>query len=343
MSERLSMTIRRPDDWHLHLRQGGEMPFYARASAAAGFGRALVMPNTRPPVADAAGLTAYRQRIEAAAPGLEPVMTFKIRPGMTGEDVRALRTAGAAAGKYYPAGATTNSADGLTDWRQAEAALAAMEELDLVFSVHGEVPEGPALTREERFLPVLEEIRRRFPRLRMVMEHVTTRAGAEWVCGAGGRTAATVTAHHLLFSRDRELDPGREPHLFCRPLIKGEADRTALEERILAGDPRFFFGSDSAPHPLEDKEPAGPDRTPAAGVFSAPAALPLLAGFFEKRDKLDLLEDFVSRFGAEFYGMPLNCGTVALERQPGRIPGEIGAARPLCGGETLAWRVCPGD
>lgn len=368
MVERI--TLRCPMDWHLHLRQGEALAAFARASREAGFHRVLVMPNTRPPVCDVPSLAAYRREILQAVPDWKVETAFKIMPGMTFGRVGALKGEGARAGKYYPAGATTNAGDGLQEWRQAEECLEAMEALGVVLSIHAEVPEGPGREREAAFLPQLEQIRRRFPRLKMVMEHVSTREGVEWVRQSGENTAATVTAHHLLFSREEEIDPSAEPHWFCRPVLKSEEHRSALEEAVLAGEEKFFFGSDSAPHPLTAKEPdaadAGQSGSSAgqsassvgqsgssvgqggsgsavpAGVFSAPAALGLLAEFFHSRGALDKLEGFVSLGGARFYGVEVSQDVMVLERRDHKVPDLIGGARPLLAGETLSWRVLTG-
>jgi len=330
------IELPRPDDWHVHLRQGEALTAYARRHGSA-FGRILAMPNTRPPLTDPDGLTAYRRRAEEAAPSLTVLPAFRIMPTMTGEAVRALAAAGAPAGKYYPDGATTNSEGGLSDWRRAEDALAAMEEAGTVLCVHGEKPDAPVLEREEAFLPAFMEIRWAFPKLRMILEHVSSAAGVQAVMDASDRgpTGATVTLQHLLFTLDDLVGGLLNPHLFCKPLVKGDADREAIRERVLDGDSRFFFGSDSAPHPKGAKE----SGACPAGCYTAPLLLPALAAWFEEQAALDRLEAFLCDFGRLFYGMDSNSGTVLLEKTPWRVPDEADGCVPLMAGRELSWRV----
>ena len=330
-----SITITAPDDFHLHLRQGGPMAEYARLTAQAGFARALVMPNTVPPITDPEGMAAYEGAIrEAAGPGFAPLMTFKLMPGMTAAQVRALSDAGAVAGKYYPAGATTNSSDGLTDWRLCADALGEMERLGLVFSIHGEDPQGPALEREQLFLSHFREIHGAFPRMKMVFEHISSAEGAEMVAALPGHVGATVTVHHLLLTQEDILGGGLNPHLFCRPLPKKDSDRRAIRELVLSGSEKIFFGSDSAPHPREKKECSAA----AAGIFTSPVALPLVIRFFEEQGRLDLLEDFLSRRGAAFYGLSENGGEITFQRDPWTVPGEYEGVVPFMAGKELHWR-----
>ena len=327
-----ALVIRAPDDMHVHLREGAALAGYA-ADAARQFARILVMPNTHPPVWSPGDLAAYREGIAAAAPGLDLVMTFKVRAGMDAATVRALRDSGARAGKLYPQGATTNSGDGLASVDAAYPVFEAMEECGLALCIHGEEPSAPALEREEAFLPEVEGILRRFPRLKVVLEHVSSAAGIAFVREASGNLAATVTVHHLLYTTEDLLGGKLDVHLFCRPLLKGARDRAAIQEAVLAGDRRLFFGSDSAPHPLADKQSG------AAGVYSMPVSLPLLAAFFVDHDAAGRLEDFVSRFGAEFYGLPLNEGRVRILRRAWRVPDELHGVVPLAAGRELQWRV----
>ncbi len=338
MREIREIALRRPDDMHVHLRQGPQLAGYV-ADLAASFARALIMPNTIPPIATPEGLAAYRDAILAAvAPsggGLTPLMTFKIQPGMDRERIRALKAAGAVAGKYYPVGVTTNSEDGIAESESVMGAIAAMEEEGLVLCLHGEEPGAEVLERERAFLPRLAELGRRFPSLRIVLEHVSSSDGVEAVLGLPDRVAATVTVHHLLYTLDDLLGGGLDPHLFCKPVVKSARDRAALQRVILEGNPRFFFGSDSAPHPKASKE----GRAGAAGVYSAPVSLALLAGFFEERGRLEQLGPFVSRFGAEFYGLPANEGRLLLRREAWRVPSEIHGVVPLAAGRVLSWRA----
>lgn len=347
-----SLTIPRPDDFHAHLRRGTAMPAYARVHAAQ-FGRAIVMPNTVPPVASGDEVRAYRAEIEAAVAGgtddrarFRPLMTFKILPGMSAEAVRSCVAAGAIAGKYYPAGATTNSADGLSSPEAAADALCAMEELGIVLSIHAEDPEAPVFEREEAFLPVLARIMERHPRLRVVFEHVSGAAGMRFVLAGPERLGATVTAPHLLFTREDMLGEGMNPHLYCKPIIKTAADRDALRDAVFSGAPRVFFGSDSAPHPRPAKECG----RAASGVYSSPVALCALLELFETRAEAPggpgaaaLFRSFVAERGAGFYRLPRPAtevdGSLTFVREPWRVPEEMDGVVPMCAGRTLAWRV----
>lgn len=330
------IRIRKPDDFHLHLRQGENLGEYARQSAA-GFARALIMPNTLPPVCDAPTLRSYREAILRETRGFEPLMTFKILPGMSPGQIRSLKEAGALAGKLYPAGSTTNAEDGVSSLDQIRDTLALMEEEGLILSIHGEDPRAPVLDRERRFLPQLEEIVAGSSRLKIVLEHLSCRESLRCLRDLPARVAGTVTVHHLLFSLDDLMGGALDPHLFCKPVIKTEEDRKALAEAVLSGWDRLFFGSDSAPHLLANKEAP----RAAAGIFSAPAALPLLADFFDREGCLDRLESFVSLRGARFYGLAPNEERIVLRRESFSLPPLIGGARPLAAGKELAWRVFP--
>ncbi len=310
------------------------MPAYARRHAVS-FGRALVMPNVLPPIDSAAALAAYRAEIAAAAPGLGLLMTFKLLPGMRAETVRALAAAGAVAGKYYPAGATTNSADGLRSPEEAAEALAAMEECGLVLSIHGEDPAAPVLEREAAFLPILVRLLAAYPRLKIVLEHLSGREALAFVLAGPARLAGTLTAHHLLFSLEELLGEGLSPHLYCKPLLKGEADRDALREAAFRGERKLFFGSDSAPHPRAAKESG---RAPA-GIYAAPTALPALAGLFESAGALGALREFLAGRGAAFYGLPAPAGSLELVRETWEVPAEADGAVPMLAGARLPWRL----
>jgi len=344
MREIRELALRRPDDMHVHLRQGPELAGYVQ-DLAGPFARALVMPNTIPPITTPEELAGYRASIlEAAAPGgrglgLTPLMTFKIRPGMDRERIRALKRAGAVAGKYYPQGVTTNSEDGIAASETVRETIAAMEAEGLVLCLHGEEPGAEALERERAFLPRLAELAESFPSLRIVLEHVSSAPGIEAVRALPDRVAATVTVHHLLYTLDDLLGGGLDPHLFCKPVVKSASDREAIQRVVLEGNRRFFFGSDSAPHLRKAKE----GSRAAAGVYSMPVSLPLLAAFFDERDSLGLLEPFVSRFGAEFYGLPLNEGSLRLQREAWRVPEVVHGVVPLAAGRELSWRVAPAD
>jgi dihydroorotase len=324
-----------PDDFHLHLRQGEPMFLYARREACS-FGRALVMPNTLPPVASAASIAGYREAIRSALPrgsGFRPLMTFKLLPGMSREEVIGCAEAGAVAGKYYPSGATTNAADGPRSPEEVASALNAMAELGLVLCVHGEDPEAPSLRRETAFLSQIEKIMARWPRLRIVLEHLSTADAVAFVASGPETLAATLTAHHLLYTIDDMLGGGLNPHLFCKPILKSAADRGALRTAAFSGSPKFFFGSDSAPHPRSKKECA----LAPGGVYSAPTAVPALAGLFEAEGALTALPAFLSSFGAAFYRLDPPVGSLGLVRRSWVVPGEIDGVVPMCAGESLSW------
>lgn len=344
------LRLPRPDDFHLHLRQGEPLGAYARREALA-FGRALVMPNTVPPIASAASVEAYRAAIlSAVAPrAFLPLMSFKLLPGMGAKTVLECAAAGAVAGKYYPAGATTNSADGLANPDQAEEALAAMEEAGLVLCVHGEDPAAPVLEREEAFLRTMEHILARYPKLKVVLEHVSTKAALDFVRanarnagardGRGGaapaRLSATVTTHHLLCTLDDLMGGPLRPALHCKPPLRPAADRDALREAVLSGEPFLFFGSDSAPHPAAAKR----GGAAPAGVYSSPVALPALVQLFDEAGRLDALSGFVAGRGAAFYGLPPPPGSVELVEEDWTVPEELDGCLAFLGGTTLHWRL----
>jgi dihydroorotase len=343
MTERL--TILRPDDWHLHLRDGPALAAVVGATASV-FGRAIVMPNLKPPVTTVAAAAAYRDRIRAALPAdsaFEPLMTLYLTDNTSPDEiVRARRSGFVHAVKYYPAGATTNSDAGVTSIERAYPALAAMEREDLVLCLHGEVTDAQVdiYDRERVFVDtLLVRLTRDFPALRIVLEHATTREAAQFVAAAGANVAATITPQHLLWSRNAMLVGGVRPHLYCLPILKREAHRQALVAAVSSGDPKFFLGTDSAPHARHTKEHA----CGCAGCYSAPVALPLYAEAFEDAGALDRLEGFASRFGAAFYGMPPHRDTVTLERVASDVPSSLpygaDAIVPLRAGERLRWRV----
>ncbi len=348
MTERLTLT--RPDDWHLHLRDGAPMadvlPYTARQ-----FARAIVMPNLKPPVTTVAQAAAYRQRILAARPpdsDFEPLMTLYLTDNTTADEIRRAKESGFVHGvKLYPAGATTNSDAGVTDLARCARALEAMQDVDLPLQVHGEVTraEVDVFDREARFIDdVLEPLRRDFPALRVVFEHITTRQAADYVRDAPGPIGATITAHHLLYNRNALfLTPhgraGVRPHYYCLPVLKREPHRQALVAAATSGNPRFFLGTDSAPHPKGEKESA----CGCAGCFTAASALEMYATVFEAAGALDKLEAFASFHGADFYRLPRNRGTVTLAREPWTLPSELAfgdtAVVPLAAGETLPWKI----
>ncbi|MCX7026121.1 MAG: dihydroorotase [Spirochaetes bacterium] len=333
--ERSALGLPMPDDFHLHLRQGEAMVLYARREALS-FGRALVMPNTLPPIASSESISIYKKQILAAlseGSGFEPLMSFKLLPGMSAEDLRACAEAGAIAGKYYPSGATTNAADGPRSPDEVSEALDAMEESGIVLCIHGEDPEAPSLGREIAFLRQVEGIMTRWPRLKIVLEHLSTAEAAAFVASGPPRLAATLTAHHLLYTIDDMLGGSLNPHIFCKPILKSAADRRALRLAAFSGSPKFFFGSDSAPHPRNRKESA----SAPGGVYSAPTAIPALAGLFEAEGTLAALPGFLAQFGAAFYGLASPSGYIELLKCDWVVPGEIDGVVPMCAGEKLAW------
>jgi dihydroorotase len=339
---RLQLT--RPDDWHLHLRDGAAMAAVLPHSARQ-FARAIVMPNLKPPVTTAAMAAAYRRRIAAAlAPGadFEPLMTLYLTDHLPPDEIRRAREAGVVAVKLYPAGATTNSDAGVTDLRRTYPTLEAMQREGLPLLVHGEVtdPEVDVFDREAVFIErVLQPLRRDFPGLRIVFEHITTAEAAQYVAGAGDDTAATITAHHLLYNRNAIFAGGLRPHWYCLPVLKRERHRRALVAAATSGSPKFFLGTDSAPHAAPLKEHA----SGCAGCYTAFAALELYAEAFEAAGALDRLEGFASFHGADFYRLPRNRGTVTLERTawtlPETLPFGDTTLKPLRGGEVVRWRL----
>lgn len=338
------LTITRPDDWHLHLRDGAALaavlPFTARQ-----FGRAIVMPNLKPPVTTAAQATGYRQRILAALPAgsdFQPLMTLYLTDNTPPEEIARARAAGVVALKLYPAGATTNSDAGVTDIRKTYRTLEAMQREGLLLLVHGEVTDGEidVFDREAVFIErVMQPLRRDFPELKVVFEHITTADAAEYVAGADAHTAATITAHHLLYSRNALFVGGLRPHYYCLPVLKRERHRVALVQAATSGSAKFFLGTDSAPHAAAMKE----QSVCGAGCFTAPAALELYAEAFEAAGALHRLEAFASFHGPAFYGLPRNTGTVTLKREawalPETLPFGDATIKPLRAGESLNWRL----
>ncbi len=338
-----TLTLTRPDDWHLHLRDGAAMAAVLPHTARQ-FARAIVMPNLKPPVTTAAAAMAYRDRILAALPaGLDftPLMTLYLTDRLAADEVQRAKEAGVVAVKLYPAGATTNSDAGVTDLRKTYPALEAMQRAGLLLLVHGEVtdPAVDLFDREAVFIDqVMLPLRRDFPELKVVFEHITTREAAQYVASAGAHTAATITAHHLLFNRNAIFLGGLRPHYYCLPVLKREMHRQALVAAATSGSDRFFLGTDSAPHAAALKEAS----VCGAGCFTALSALELYAQAFEAAGALDKLEGFASQHGPAFYGLPRNTGSVTLLRQPWVLPESLplgdAVLKPLCGGETLAWR-----
>ncbi len=342
------LTIARPDDWHLHLRDGPMLAAVAPETARH-FARALVMPNLVPPVVTAAGAAAYRARILEALPreaAFTPLMTLYLTEATDPAEVVAAHAAGVVtAVKLYPAGATTNSASGVREMDRVMPVLEAMAEAGVPLCIHGEVtdPEVDIFDREAVFLTrVLEPLRRRVPGLRVVLEHVTTAEGVEYVRGSGPGIAGTLTAHHLVLTRNHLLAGGIRPHYYCLPVAKRARHRDALVAAATSGDGRFFLGTDSAPHPDGLKEHA----CGCAGCFTAPVALAVVAAVFEAAGALDRLEGFVSRHGAAFYGLPENAGTLTLRRgealpPAGKLVTGAGPVTVFDPGFALHWKVVP--
>jgi len=340
-----ALVIRRPDDWHLHLRDGAALAAVLPFTAAR-FARAIVMPNLDPPVTTTAAALAYRERILGAVPAgarFEPLMTLYLTDRTPVEEIARAKAAGCVLGcKLYPAGATTHSAAGVTDVRSLDAVLERMEELDLVLQVHGEVtdPAVDVFEREARFIDtVLAPLAARHARLRIVFEHITTRAAVEFVLNGRAGIAATVTPQHLLMNRNALFAGGLRPHHYCLPVLKAEEDRAALLAAVVRGSPRFFIGTDSAPHARAAKEAA----CGCAGIFSAHAAIELYAEAFAAAGALDKLEPFASAHGADFYRLPRNSGTITLLPEPWEVPAHYpfgtGELVPLRAGERIAWRL----
>ena len=343
-----SIRIARPDDWHLHLRDGAALAAVLPHSARQ-FARAIVMPNLRPPIVRVEQALAYRRRILEALPEgsrFEPLMTLYLTDSAPPEEMRRAREAGIPAIKLYPAGATTNSDAGVTDLNKVARVLEAAEREGVILLVHGEVtdPEVDVFDREAVFIERhLVGLRRSFPGLRIVLEHVTTKQGAEYVASAGERTAATLTAHHLLWNRNALFAGGMRPHWYCLPILKREEHRRALVAAATSGSGRFFLGTDSAPHAASLKEHA----SGCAGCYTALHALELYAQAFDAAGRLDRLEGFASFHGADFYGLSRNAGTVTLERRdwvvPETLPFGDATLKPLAGGQTLSWRLASGS
>ncbi len=339
-----TLTLTRPDDWHAHFRDGEAMRSVVPATARQ-FARAIAMPNLKPPVVTVEDARAYRGRIlEAVGKArFEPLMTLYLTDDTPASEIEKARDAGfVKAVKYYPAGATTNSASGVTDIRKCDAVLEAMQAAGMPLLVHGEVTEAEVdvFDREAVFVErTLASLVKRFPALKIVLEHVTTHEAASFVERAGENVAATITPQHLLLNRNAIFAGGLQPHHYCLPVVKRETHRRALVKAATSGNPKFFLGTDSAPHSRGSKEmPCG-----HAGIYSAHAALELYAEAFDAAGAIDKLEGFASHFGADFYGLPRNTGKVTLEKAPWQVPSEYAfgseSVVPLRAGQTISWRL----
>ena len=339
-----TLTITRPDDWHLHLRDGDALRTVVPHTAAQ-FARAIVMPNLKPPVTTAEQALAYKARIQAAVPAgmaFEPLMTLYLTDNLPAEEIARAKDAGVVAAKLYPAGATTNSDAGVTDIRKTYKSLEAMQKAGMLLLVHGEVtsPEIDLFDREAVFIEQqLKPLRRDFPELKIVMEHITTKEAAQYVGESDPFLGATITAHHLLYNRNAIFTGGIRPHYYCLPVLKREVHRLALVDAATSGNSKFFLGTDSAPHPAHLKEHA----SGCAGCYTAHAALEMYAEAFDHAGALDKLEGFASFFGADFYGLPRNTDKVTLQRESWMPPESFafGEAelKPLRSGEALPWKL----
>ncbi len=337
------ITLLRPDDWHIHLRDGDALTSTV-PDAAATFGRAIIMPNLVPPVMNAQQIIDYKARILAQRPAgsqFEPLMVLYLTDNTSADDIRAAKAAGAIACKLYPAGATTNSDSGVTDLKNVYPALEAMQAEGMLFLLHGEVTDADIdiFDREKAFIDrTLVGLAKDFPNLKMVMEHITTKDAVEFVASAGDNIAATITAHHLLFNRNHMLAGGIRPHYYCLPILKRNIHQQALIAAATSGNPKFFLGTDSAPHAKDKKEAA----CGCAGAYTAFHAIELYATIFDQAGALDKLENFASVYGPDFYGLPRNTDTITLEKTDWQLPEQLPLGQdtlvPLMAGETLHWK-----
>ena len=339
-----TLTLTRPDDWHVHLRDGDALKTVVPHTAAQ-FARAIVMPNLKPPVTTAALALAYKQRILAAVPQgvqFEPLMTLYLTDNLPPDEIKRAKEAGVVALKLYPAGATTNSDAGVTDLRKTYKTLETMQREGILLLVHGEVTnsEIDLFDREAVFIEQqLIPLRSDFPELKIVFEHITTKEAAEYVAQAGAHTAATITAHHLLYNRNAIFTGGIRPHYYCLPVLKRETHRLALVQAAISDSKQFFLGTDSAPHPAHLKEHA----SGCAGCYTALSAIELYAEAFEAAGALHKLEAFASHNGPDFYQLPRNAGKITLAKQSWQLPESVpfgqAEVKPLRAGETLAWKM----
>ena len=339
------ITLTRPDDWHLHVRDGDVLPDVIPDTARR-FGRAIIMPNLKPPVTTTAQALAYRERILAAVPrGMSflPLMTLYLTDNTPAEEIIEAKQSGIVhALKLYPAGATTNSDAGVTDIRNCDATLERMAEMGMPLLVHGEVTAADidVFDREKVFIDrVLQPLTERLPALKVVFEHITTKDAVDFVRDSSDRIAATITPHHLLYNRNAMLVGGIKPHYYCLPVIKRETHRQALLAAAASGNPKFFLGTDSAPHAQHAKESA----CGCAGIYSSHAAIELYAEAFEQVNALDKLDGFASCFGADYYGLPRNTDTITLQKTDWIVPDKINFGKetliPLRAGETIRWKL----
>jgi len=338
-----TLKIRRPDDWHVHFRQD-ELIWVSRETAKV-FARALAMPNLDPPIVNSAQAWNYNLLLENELkidfPDFHPFFAIKLTTNTTPDDISEAAINSILLAKLYPQGVTTNSQDGIKDFKKLYPVFKKMQEIGMVLSIHGEMPGDLvlAIEAEKLFLPILIEIATKFPKLKIVMEHLSTAAAVQIVSKLPNNVAATITVHHLELDFDQVVaQPGyiMRPHNYCKPIANNKTDRDALRQAAISGNPKFFFGSDSAPHLRAKKEHP---LYPAAGVFSAPVAIQLLTEIFESMDALDKLENFTSKYGAQFYNLPLNDSTITLIKESWQVPKEINGVVPFLAGHSLFWQV----
>ncbi|KTC94554.1 dihydroorotase [Legionella erythra] len=341
-----TLVITRPDDWHVHFRDGDALQNTVPATGRH-FGRALAMPNLKPALTSVKAVLAYRERLLKALPSsydFVPYMTLYINEQVKPEEMLAIKPGDAILGaKLYPAGATTHSDEGARSLRALYPVLEVMQQRDLVLQIHGEITHGDIFDRETAFLTEgLLPLTRDFPKLRMVLEHISTRAAVDFVSEAGEQVAATITPHHLLYNRNQLLSGGIKPHYYCLPILKRERDQAALQQAAVSGNPKFFAGTDSAPHARQTKENA----CGCAGIYSAPYAVSLYAQVFEQLGELEKLNHFMGHFGASFYQLPINKAQLVLQKQPQQVPEYLhfgtDTVIPMAAGEELAWSVHEG-
>lgn len=341
----MQLTFTRPDDWHLHVRDGAGLQSVISATARC-FGRAIIMPNLKPPVVTIADALAYRERIIAALPAdsaFQPLMTLYLTDNTRIADIEQLsQTPEVLAVKYYPAGATTNSDAGVTDLRNVWGVLEAMQDAGIPLLIHGEVTASSVdvFDREYMFIRhILDPLLEAFPTLKVVLEHITTSEAVDFVRAGEDRLAATITAHHLLMNRNALFTGGIRPHHYCLPVLKREIHRETLVDAAISGSPRFFLGTDSAPHPRQAKESA----CGCAGMYSAPIAIELYAEIFEQMNALDKLEAFASFYGPDFYGLPRNSEQITLQKTDWTLPESFNFGEdqviPLRAGKTIHWQL----
>ncbi|MGC1182192.1 dihydroorotase [Legionella sp.] len=338
-----SLIIRKPDDWHVHLRDNDMLQHTAKASATH-FARALVMPNLKPPLTNLSLISTYRQRILAALPkenNFFPYMTFYLNNSVTATELEYATTTPYILGaKLYPAGATTNSEAGAKSLTELYPLLEVLQHNNLVLQIHGEVTHSDIFEREHLFIEeCLKPLVANFPKLRIVLEHISSKAAVDYITAAPATVAATITPHHLLYNRNKLLAGGIRPHYYCLPILKHAHDQKALQHAVCSGNPKFFAGTDSAPHSINSKE----NVCGCAGIYSAPFALALYTQVFDQLNQLEKLDQFMGHFGAEFYQLPLNQEQIELIRSPQTIPDHLplGADQvvPMAAGETIQWSI----